>query len=141
MGILPMLRNAHIQSRRITFLHPDGSVAGAIRPEELTGGDEQRDIELPRGDLTDILYGLTQDGSIRYQFNDSIASLSDDGTGVSVSVESGAAGYYDVVVGADGIHSRARRVVFGPEQPFSHYLGYCYNGFSTPNWTARSSTA
>ncbi len=134
MGILPKLQEAHIQSRRITFLHPDGSVAGAVRPEELTGGEEQRDIELPRGDLTDLLYGLTRDGAIQYRFNDSIASLVDDGAGVSVIFESGATGYYDVVVGADGIHSRTRRLVFGPEQPFSRYLGYCYNGFSMPNF-------
>lgn len=113
---------------------PDGSLAGAISPEELTGGEEQRDIELPRGDLTDHLYKLTRDERISYQFNDSIASLSDDGAGVSVIFESGATGYYDVVVGADGIHSRTRRLVFGPEYPFNHYLGYCYNGFSMPNF-------
>lgn len=134
MGILPMLRDAHIQSRKITFLHPDGSIAGAIRPEELTGGDGQRDIELPRGDLTDCLYCLTKDGSIRYRFNDSIASLGDDGGGVGVTFESGATGYYDVVIGADGIHSRTRRLAFGPEQAFSHYLGYCYNGYAIPNF-------
>ena len=134
MGLLPMLKEAHIQSRRITFLHPDGSVAGVIRPEQLTGGEEARDIELPRGDLTELLYGLTRSGSIQYLFNDSIESLKDDGSGVSVVFESGATGLYDVVIGADGIHSRTRRLIFGPEEPFSHYLGYCYNGFTMPNF-------
>lgn len=138
MGILPMLKDAHIRSKRITFLHPDGGVAGTIRPEELTGGEEKRDIELPRGDLTDLLYDLTRDGSIRYMFNDSIALLSDGGTGMSVTFESGATEYYDVVIGADGIHSSTRRLIFGPEEPFSHYLGYCYNGFTMPNFLGLS---
>lgn len=138
MGILPQLRQAHIGSKRITFLHPDGSVAGAVQPEALTGGVERHDIELPRGDLTDLLYGLTRDGSIRYVFNESIASLDEDDEGVRVAFASGATGRYDVVIGADGIHSRTRRLILGPEAPFSRYLGYCYNGFTMPNFLGLS---
>ncbi|WP_332878595.1 FAD-dependent monooxygenase [Massilia sp. S19_KUP03_FR1] len=138
MGILPGLKLAHIQSKRITFLHPDGSVAGEIRPEVLTGGEQHADIELPRGELTDLLYGLTRHGSIRYQFDDAIASLDEDADGVGVTFESGATGYFDVVIGADGIHSQTRRLIFGPETPFTHYLGYCYNGFSMPNFLGLS---
>ncbi|MCA6105878.1 FAD-dependent monooxygenase [Bradyrhizobium cenepequi] len=134
MGILPGLKDAHIHAKRITFLLPDGSVAGTIRPEEITGGVENRDIELPRGELTKLLYGLTRDGSVRYIFNESIASLDDDGAGVTVTFENGTTENYDVVIGADGLHSNTRRLIFGPEEPFIHYLGYCYNGFTTPNF-------
>lgn len=134
MGILPGLKEAHIHAKRITFLLADGSIAGTIRPEEITGGVENRDIELPRGDLTELLYGLTRDGSVRYVFNESIASLDDDGAGVTVTFESGATEKYDVVIGADGLHSNTRRLIFGPEEPFINYLGYCYNGFTMPNF-------
>ncbi len=40
---------------------------------------------------------------------------------------------YDVVIGADGLHSNTRRLVFGPEDPFNRYLGYTFNLFSMPN--------
>jgi 2-polyprenyl-6-methoxyphenol hydroxylase-like FAD-dependent oxidoreductase len=138
MGMLPGLRKAHIQAKRITFLHPDGSVAGTIRPEALTGGVEHADIELPRGELTELLYELTRNGAIRYQFNDAIAALDQDADGVAVTFASGATGYFDVVIGADGIHSQTRHLLFGPEAPFTHYLGYCYNGFSMPNFLGLS---
>jgi 2-polyprenyl-6-methoxyphenol hydroxylase-like FAD-dependent oxidoreductase len=138
MGILPGLKDAHIHAKRITFLRPDGSVAGTIHPEEITGGVEDHDIELPRGDLTELLYGLTRNGSVRYAFNESIAALDDDGAGVTVDFQSGASERYDVVIGADGLHSNTRRLLFGPEVPFSHYLGYCYNGFTMPNFLGLS---
>ncbi len=138
MGILSGLRSAHIDAKRITFLHSNGSVAGTIRPEEITGGVESHDIELPRGDLTELLYGLTRNSSVRYVFNESITSVDDDGKGVTATFRSGASERYDVVIGTDGLHSNTRRLLFGPEEPFSNYLGYCYNGFTMPNFLALS---
>lgn len=38
-----------------------------------------------------------------------------------------------MVIGADGMHSNTRALVFGPEASFSRYLGYCFNLFSMPN--------
>jgi 2-polyprenyl-6-methoxyphenol hydroxylase-like FAD-dependent oxidoreductase len=98
----------------------------------LTGGVSGRDIELPRGALTSSLYALTLDRAIRYRFNDSIDTLNDDGAGVDVRFKSGAQGRFDVVVGADSLHSNTRALVFGPETGFSRYLGFCFNLFSVP---------
>ena len=133
MGMLPQLQAAHINSRTLTFVDADGAPIGVIRPEAVTGGVSGRDIELPRGALTSLLYDLTRDGAIRYQFNNSIDALEDDGAGVDVRFKSGAQGRFDIVVGADGLHSNTRALVFGPEAPFSRYLGYCFNLFSLPN--------
>ncbi len=56
MGILPRLREAHIESRRMTFLEADGSVAVALSPHTVSGGVQGRDIEVPRGELTEVLF-------------------------------------------------------------------------------------
>ena len=133
MGLLAQLQAAHIDARKLTFLDADGAPIGIIQPEALTGGVSGRDIELPRGTLASLLYGLTRHGVIRYRFNDLIAALEDDGAGVNVRFKSGAEGRFDIVVGADGLHSNTRDLVFGPEAPFNHYLGYCFNLFSMPN--------
>ncbi|MBO0998919.1 FAD-dependent monooxygenase [Bacillus sp. SD075] len=133
MGILEQLQADHINSQKITFLNPDGGIAGVIKPEELTGGEEGRDIEMPRGSLTESLFDLTKSQPIRYQFNDSITALNDDGTGVDVIFKSGLRSRFDIVIGADGLHSNTRRLTFGEEEQFSRYLGYCFNGFSIPN--------
>ena len=80
-----------------------------------------------------MLYGLTKDSAVRYRFKDSIEAFEDDGAGVDVRFTSGERQRYDVVIGADGIHSNTRRLAFGPEEPFSHYLGSTLNIFSMPN--------
>jgi hypothetical protein len=108
-------------------------VIGAIPPYEITNNQTGRDVELPRGALTTLLYDVTEERQIRYRFNDSIETLEDDGAGIEIQFESGERHRYDVVIGADGLHSRARRLVFGPEERFNHYLGCCFNIFSMPN--------
>ena len=133
MGLIPQLQAAHINAQKLTFVDAVGAPIGVIRPEALTGGVSGHDIELPRGALTSSLYVLTRDTTIRYRFNDSIDTLDDDGAGVDVRFKSGAQGRFDVVVGADGLHSNTRALVFGPEAGFSHYLGFCFNLFSVPN--------
>ncbi len=132
MGVLPQVRAAHIDTRRLTFMTPAGRVAGRIRAEQLTGGTEGRDLELARGRLTTILFDAVRD-DVEWIFNDSIATLDDHGDGVGVTFVSGASGEFDVVIGADGLHSHTRRLVFGPEEQFNRYLGYCFAGFTIPN--------
>ncbi|AGZ40482.1 FAD-dependent monooxygenase [Actinoplanes friuliensis] len=132
MGVLPELREHHIDTRRITAIDGRGGTVAAFSPGALTGGQAGRDLELPRGDLTSVLYGKTRD-DVEYVFGDSIASVTQHDDRVDVTFERGAPRSFDYVVGADGLHSNTRRLVFGPEAEFSHYLGYCFAGFTAPN--------
>jgi len=132
MGLLTAVQAAHIDSRTLTFMDANSRVIGTISPYDLTA-NETRDVELPRGALTTLLYKLTSNSAVRYRFDDSIDTLDDDGTGVEVRCKSGERRRYDVVLGADGLHSNTRRLVFGPEEPFTRDLGYTFNLFSLPN--------
>jgi 2-polyprenyl-6-methoxyphenol hydroxylase-like FAD-dependent oxidoreductase len=89
------------------------SPAGAISGE----------LEILRGDLVDILYDATRT-RVEYVFDDSISSVRQDATGVDVTFERGAARRFDLVVGADGLHSNVRALAFGAEKDFVHHLGY-----------------
>lgn len=132
MGLLPALSAAHIDSRRLTFVDGTGEAIATISPEALTGGEKSRDLEIPRGRLTTLLFDLSRE-QVRYRFADSIAGLQEHGDGIDVTFASGGSERFDIVVGADGIHSNTRRLVFGPEAPFSRYLGFCFAGFTVPN--------
>ncbi|MDT8873385.1 FAD-dependent monooxygenase [Komagataeibacter rhaeticus] len=133
MGLLPQIRAAHIASRAMTFVDRAGKVIGSVPIYEAIGSETERDVELPRGTLTTLLHDATRNGNIDYCFNDSIDTLRDDGKGVDIGFASGRQARYDIVIGADGLHSRTRRLVFGPEEPFNHSLGFCFNLFSMPN--------
>ncbi|MFC8570079.1 FAD-dependent monooxygenase [Streptomyces sp. NPDC057245] len=132
MGMLPALRKAHVDTRQITFLGAAGDTVGTLQPEQLTGGVAGLDLEVPRGDLADALYAPLR-GRVEFLFDDSIATLDDVGDAVHVVFDSGVRRTFDLVVGADGLHSNTRRLVFGPEERFHHYLGRVFAGFTLPN--------
>uniref|UniRef100_A0AAU3GQX6 FAD-dependent monooxygenase n=1 Tax=Streptomyces sp. NBC_01401 TaxID=2903854 RepID=A0AAU3GQX6_9ACTN len=132
MGMLPRLREAHIDSRRCTFLDADGSTVASLAPHAVAGGAEGQDLEVRRGDLAEILYASVRD-DVEFLFDDSIATLDQSGQGVDVTFRSGRQRTFDLVVGADGTHSATRESVFGPEERFHRYLGYCFAVFTMPN--------
>ncbi|AXL91498.1 FAD-dependent oxidoreductase [Streptomyces sp. CB09001] len=132
MGILPQLRDAHIDLRRITFLDGDGDEVTSLHPHAVTGGVTGRDLEIRRGDLTDALYTAVRD-DVEFLFNDSIDTLDQSGHGVDVTFHGGGSRRFDMVFGADGMHSRTREMLFGPEEQFHRHLGYCFAVFTMPN--------
>ncbi len=91
------------------------------------------DIELLRDDLVELLYQTTQ-LRVEFLFGDSIVSLQDDGSSVQVTFENAAERSFDLVIGADGLHSDVRRLVFGPEEEFIERLGTHAAIFTVPNF-------
>lgn len=132
MGLKDELFNAHIQTARVTFVDGDGSEIAVIEPELIHGAVRGQDVELPRGELTSLLFSLTR-GRVAYRFNASIAALDDQANGVNVTFADGLRETYDLVIGADGVHSHTRKLVFGPESDFARPIGFCFAGFSSPN--------
>ncbi|NEP10599.1 MAG: NAD(P)-binding protein [Symploca sp. SIO2C1] len=78
-----------------------------------------------RRDLQELLYELVQ-SHIEVRFSSSIHSLKEreTGEGVDVILQDGTAEHYDLVIGADGLHSNVRALAFGEEVQFARYLGY-----------------
>ncbi|MBS2532438.1 FAD-dependent monooxygenase [Catenulispora sp. NF23] len=90
------------------------------------------EVEVERGDLARILYDATREYT-DYVFDESIVGLEQGPDSVQVTFASGATGSYDLVVGADGLHSGVRRLAFGPEEGFRKDLGWAIAGFTAPN--------
>lgn len=138
MGLLPSLRTAHIPMSRITFVDRSGAAIAVAQPDAVTGSVAGRHLEVPRGVLTQLLHVSTRAERIRYIFGDMIDRLEDEGDAVDVRFRSGRRERFDVVVGADGLHSATRAMTFGPEARFDRYLGWRFNLFSLPNDTGYS---
>lgn len=97
-------------------------------PAEVISGD----IEILRGDLARILHDATRHEA-EYIFGDSITVIAQDDEGVTVNFERAPARTFDLVVGADGLHSNVRALAFGDESRFIHHLGYYLAIFTTAN--------
>jgi 2-polyprenyl-6-methoxyphenol hydroxylase-like FAD-dependent oxidoreductase len=120
MDILDEVRRRQTGGHDQTIVDANGKTL-TVMPGEFSGGD----VEIRRGDLTELLYERTKH-SCEYVFGDSITSLTETAGGVQVTFERGAPRTVDLVVGADGIHSNVRRLVFGPHEDYVRYLGHYY---------------
>jgi 2-polyprenyl-6-methoxyphenol hydroxylase-like FAD-dependent oxidoreductase len=87
-------------------------------------------LEIMRDDLSEIFYDATRD-NVEYVFADSITSISDD---CEVAFEDGPSRRFDVVVGADRLHSNVRALTFGSEGGFSTWIGAYLSVVSMPNF-------
>jgi 2-polyprenyl-6-methoxyphenol hydroxylase-like FAD-dependent oxidoreductase len=120
MGILDAVREQQTGGTDLTVVDARGR-RKAVIPGEFTGGE----IEIRRGDLSRILYERTAD-RCEYVWGDSITSLTETTDGVHVTFERAAPRTFDLVVGADGVHSNVRRLAFGPEEEYVSFLGHYY---------------
>jgi 2-polyprenyl-6-methoxyphenol hydroxylase-like FAD-dependent oxidoreductase len=122
MGILDRVHARQVDmSERIQFVDAYGTVLAELPGDEI--GDSREDTEIPREDLTNILREALP-ASTPLRFGESIAHLDDDGAGVTAQFHSGHRERFDMVVGADGMHSATRRLVFGPESDYLRHLGF-----------------
>jgi 2-polyprenyl-6-methoxyphenol hydroxylase-like FAD-dependent oxidoreductase len=122
MNVLAQLREARIRLQGMTLLDPAGRRVARVDIEALRSSIVPKDIEIARGDLARILHGVSANDA-DYIFGDSIKTLSDDGTGVDVSFEKSSPRRFDLVVGADGLHSIVRRLAFGVDSEFVTHAG------------------
>lgn len=135
MGVLDDIRARRIDmSERVQFVDRAGAVVAEIPDDQIN--DSADDIEIPREDLTRILHEKL-DPATQLLFGESIANMRDDGTGVDIDFASGHADRYDLVIGADGMHSAVRRLTFGPERQFLHHLGLYVALADLPEHTPR----
>lgn len=127
MGVLDDLRDVQTGGCAMRFVDETGRQLLHL-PPEFTGGD----IEVLRSDLSRVLYEHSHDRA-EYVFGDSIAGLTETPDGIEVEFEHGAPRTFDLVIGADGMHSGVRRLAFGPESEFVRHLGYYVAGWEVPN--------
>ncbi|NJP89716.1 FAD-dependent oxidoreductase [Nonomuraea sp. FMUSA5-5] len=127
MGILQAVEEARTGMGSMWYVNDAGKPQAKL-PADLFSGD----VEILRGDLARILYDATRQGT-EYVFGDSITSLTEDADGVSVTFERSAPRRFDLVIGADGLHSNTRRLAFGPEERFVRHLGVYCAIFTTAN--------
>jgi mycothiol S-conjugate amidase len=123
MGLLEQVKAHDTGIGDCTIVDADG-VPYAVMPAVLYAGE----LEVLIDELITILHDRAARAGVEYRFGDSIASLTPDDQGVTVTFRHAPAQRFDLVIGADGAHSLVRALAFGPEEDFAHHLG-CYYGY------------
>ncbi|MEV4086071.1 FAD-dependent monooxygenase [Nonomuraea fuscirosea] len=129
MGVLEPIMAGATGTHTLTMHTESGARPAELEFRRIMGAVSDRHVEIMRDDLSEIFHDLTRD-DVDYVFGDSITSIMPEG---EVTFERAAPAAYDLVIGADGLHSNVRRLVFGPESDFTTWIGAYLAVASVPN--------
>ncbi|TCC65978.1 FAD-dependent oxidoreductase [Kribbella pittospori] len=129
MGVLPRVEERATGTNRMTLYREGVRRPVRVNLAKIFSAASERHVEVMRDDLSEIYYDAACN-DVEYLFGDSITEISPDG---EVRFENSAPRRFDLVVGADGLHSNVRRLVFGDESQFSSYIGAYLGVLNLPN--------
>ncbi len=123
MGLIPRIRELGYQVKEMRFVDRHGRKRGGMTTDVVRRLLQGRYTSLRRSDLAATIYGAL-DGAVETIFGDSVARIEEEGHCVRVSFDRAQPREVDLVIGADGLHSRVRQLAFGPDAEFEASLGY-----------------
>jgi 2-polyprenyl-6-methoxyphenol hydroxylase-like FAD-dependent oxidoreductase len=126
LDILSELAKIHYHVKDLVFVDEKGdervSVPYGVLRHRLFGG---RHFNVMRGDLERLLFDRLRD-LVDIRFGTTLTHFEQRRDEIGVGLSDGTAGDFDVLVGADGVHSMVRQMAFGPDEHFTRFLG-CYS--------------
>ncbi|MFA1702083.1 FAD-dependent monooxygenase [Mycobacterium intracellulare] len=134
MGVLPRIEALATGTTRLALYREGRPRAANIDLTKIYAASSDRHVEIMRDDLSEIYYDAARD-DVEYLFGDSITEIKHDGT---VTFERSEARNFDVIVGADGLHSNVRRLTFGEEAGLTRFLGGYLSVLSAPKALVRA---
>lgn len=136
MGLLPEINRNGYHVREMRIVDDAGRRLAGFGTKvfaELTGG---RYVTLQRSDLSSLLFAKVE-GRIESLFGEEIIALDERPDCVRVELKHAGERRFDLLVGADGLHSAVRKLVFGPQAQFERYLGYVVSAFEVRGYRSR----
>ncbi|MCW8399828.1 tetracycline destructase [Legionella sp. PATHC038] len=137
MGIYDQICDMRTRIECGRFVDSAGKVLHEEHGEKF-GFRQDDDVEILRGDLIEILMKAIAD--VPCYFNKSIISMQQNADNVIVKFKDGKIENYDIVIGADGIHSATRRMIFDKNEYQLIHLGSYFSTFTIPNYLGLSHT-
>ncbi|MGH3906571.1 MAG: FAD-dependent monooxygenase [Pseudonocardiaceae bacterium] len=123
MGVLPRMTELGYEFEEVSYVDGSGRRRAGLDYAQFRRLMNGRLLTIMRPDLELALREHVLD-DVDLRFGCSITQIENSNDGVHVTLTDGTALNADLLVGADGIHSTVRRMVFGPEEQFFRYLGF-----------------
>ena len=136
MGLLPEITRQGYKVREVRVVNERGERVSGFPTDAFSRATGGHYITLARSTLGAAIFDKIV-GQVETIFDDSVAGIEQTEKSVRVTFERGAQRDFDLVVGADGLHSNIRKLVFGPQDQFEYYLGYKVAAFETAGYRPR----
>ena len=136
MGLLPRLEHDGYKIKELRLVNARGQRVGGFKVDIFRKAAGGRYITIPRSDLAKNIYRKVEE-RCETMFGESIAAIQQDAHGVKVTFEHAPSSRFDMVIGADGLHSIVRKLTFGEENRFEKFLGYSVAAFEVSGYRPR----
>jgi 2-polyprenyl-6-methoxyphenol hydroxylase-like FAD-dependent oxidoreductase len=136
MGLLSEIKRKGYLLREVRVVNESGKKVTEFPVDAFARVTRGRYISLPRGDLAASVFGLIAN-RVETIFGDSVDRIDQTQKEVHVAFGSGVERDFDVVVGAEGLHSQVRELVFGTQDRFEKYLGCKAAAFEVAGYRPR----
>lgn len=136
MGLIAELHATGYAVQEVRLVDRNTRTVGGFSLDSFRRNVDGRFVTVPRGDLAAMIYHSI-DGHVETLFGESVSAIAQHDSGVRVTFERGRSRTFDLVVGAGGIHSPVRGLVFGPESAFQADLGYRVAAFDADGYQPR----
>jgi len=133
MGLIPEIRERGYPIKEVRIVDSRGRRVGGFNADVFRKDLDNRFVSIPRGELAKLLYD-TVAPRVETIFGDSIVALGVQAHAVDVAFEHSAPRSFDLVVGADGLHSQVRAIAFGNDGELERYLGFIVAAFNAENY-------
>jgi len=121
MGIFDELKANRLNVEMISFKNADDTTAGSILLSIESSELPDEEIEIERNQFITILLDCLKK-EVEFIFGNSVSDLEETTDHIKVSFKEGPSRSFDLVIGCDGTHSGIRKIAFGPETAYTHFL-------------------
>lgn len=135
MGLIPQLRKNGYMMNSLRIVDDQGKIKTSISLDQMRSLIGDRFLSIKRGDLAATLYRACE--GVETRFGTCIEAIVQHNDGVEVKLSDGSQEKFDLVIGADGVHSQVRAHVFG-DQHFEHQLGAYVAAFTLSGYQPRN---
>lgn len=132
MRIIPELAAQPIDAAFLGFIESNGEYIARLYMTSIRKAVGGKYLPLMHGTIEQALYHSVRE-DVEFRFNTTVRAVEQSPDSVLVTLSDGTTETVDLVIGADGVHSRVRELVFGPEQNYAHFMGYHFASYPLPN--------
>jgi 2-polyprenyl-6-methoxyphenol hydroxylase-like FAD-dependent oxidoreductase len=136
MGLTGRIHECGYEIKEVRVMKASGQVASSISADVFRRMTNDRFTSVARGDLAEVIYESIRE-NVEVVFGDSVIAIEEAGEQVDVGLATGACRRFDLLVGADGLHSGVRKLLWGPQTAFERQLGYHVAAFETYGYPHR----